>query len=219
MTAGLSMIAREDLLTLFELQGQTIDRIHPSWLPEIAPELGSAARVSPQGRRWLANRLSEVSPPLFSLPAASSPTALALHQARWFMTLLQNPLECALDLGSLALAASVRTVITRAGVSKLRTVLGPTRYSRVLSGPGEATNAAATAGSVSAPEDLSERLIRCGAHELAAYAAFLHPALAASVRLSFECNWWDTLPAPLLTPAVAAACLKLRAPRDGDGDD
>jgi hypothetical protein len=213
------MIAREDLVALFELQAQTMDRTHPSWLPEIAPELRSAARGSPQGRRWLASRLNEVSPILFSLPDASSPTPFALHQARWLTTLLQNPLECALDLGSLALAANVRTVITRAGVSKVRTVLGPTRYARVLAGSVEATNAPAAAGAVSLPAELSDRLIRCGAHELAVYAAFLHPALGESVRLSFECNWWDSPSAPMLAPAVAAACLKLSAPRGGGGDD
>ena len=209
------MIAHEDLVALFDLQGQTTERIHPSWLPEMAPELVSAARGSPAARRWVANRLSRVSPMLFNLSTASSPTPIPLHQARWLITLLQSPLECALDLGSLALAATVRTVITRAGVSRLRTVLGPTRYARVLSGPTPLTAGSSSGG---AQEDISERLVRCGAHELAAYAAFLHPALGESVRLSFECSWWDAVPAPLLAPAVAETCLQLRAQPGGGGD-
>jgi hypothetical protein len=212
------MIAREDLLALFDLQGQTLDRIHWSWLPDIAPELASRAQLSPQGRRWLANRLSESSPALFSLHAASSPTALALDQARWLMTLLQNPLECALDLGSLALAANVRKVITRAGVSKLRTVLGPTRYARVVSGSAPAIADVAKVSETAGLEDLSERLIRCGALELSAFASSLHPALGASVRLSFEREWWNFSSAPLLAPAVAQACLELRAPQGGGND-
>jgi hypothetical protein len=212
-----AVIAREELGALFELQGQTLERIHPSWLPELAPELGSAALDSATGRRWLANRLSKVSASLFGLPAdADHGTAPALLRAGWFIILLQNPLECALDLGSLALATSVRTVISRAGVSALRSVLGDTRYERALSAAAAPEAPANDLAFVSG--DVAERLIRCGAHELAAYASHLHPALGDSVKLSFECNWWDVAAPPLLAPSVAEACLRVRS-SDGESAD
>jgi hypothetical protein len=218
------VIAREDLVALFDLQSQTIERVHPSWLPDISPELSWGARGSPAGRRWLANRLSQVSSSLFSLPVDSDPAAeLALHPTRWFMILLKNPLECALDLGSLALAASVRRVITRVGVSRLRAVLGEPRYERVLSAPTPPAAGASCVHSIADPAlvsgDITQQLTRCGAHELAGYATYLHPALADSVKLSFECNWWDIVPPPLLAPSVAEACLRVRASHSGDGDD
>lgn len=49
-----------------------------------------------------------------------------------------------------------------------------------------------------------------GAHELAAYAARLHPALAESVKLSFESRWWHTAYPTSLDFNTVAACLQLR---------
>jgi hypothetical protein len=59
-------------------------------------------------------------------------------------------------------------------------------------------------------EVLVGQVLHHGAHELAAYAVGLHPALAESVRLSFERCWWDSPYPTALNPDAAAACLELR---------
>jgi hypothetical protein len=59
-------------------------------------------------------------------------------------------------------------------------------------------------------EVLVGQVLHHGAHELAAYAAGQHPALAESVQLSFERYWWDSPYPTALNPNAAAACLALR---------
>jgi hypothetical protein len=199
------MIALADRRAWFDLQNQVIERVHVSWLPQIAPELCLCARRTVTGRRWLANELSGSRSPLFGLPAESGPgCAHDLHRSQWLAVLLRDPLECALDLGSLALATTVRTVVTRPLVSRLRAVLGGERYERALRAPGlDATEEVSdTSG------DIIDSLTRRGAHELAAYSASVHPALGESVKFCFECNWWDCITTPLLSTAVAESCLR-----------
>lgn len=210
--------AREDLQSWLALQRETTERVHRSWFPSLPADLVVHARKSSLGRRWLANRLAQVSPLLFGILPYETEALPArnLRNAAWLRTCLRDVLECALDLGSLTLAVTVRTMVTRSEVVRLRAVLGVERYERLLSTPTPdfpTEPAAAVAGAKADchGDDLLERLLQRGARELAAYATMLHPALGESVRLSFECNWWDVEVAPLLTPAAIESCLRLRS--------
>jgi len=210
------MIAHEDRQAWYDLQVHTLLRLHPSWLAPLAAPLVIEARNSPLGRRWLANRLSAVCPVLLDIPRETGPaSAPALGQATWLRNVLQNPLERALDLGSLALASTLRTMVTRSAVAQLRTLLGAERYQRIL------TAAEISRGNGPSPlegasgHDLAERLARCGAAELASYATAVHPALGESVRLTFECSWWHPEPEAVLPPEVAERCLRLQCERAG----
>jgi len=205
----------EEIHSWFNLQRETVERLHPSWLPEIDAELIGTARHTELGRRWLANRLCVTRPLLFTLPCGVGPgSAHELPRFARLRAILREPAESALDLGSLALAARLRTVVNRPAVTRLRTMLGTQRYERALK-----TSSAAT-GTVELPwlsmqtseeiEVLVGQVLHHGAHELAAYAAGLHPALAESVRLSYERCWWDSPYSTALNPDAAAACLELR---------
>ncbi len=210
--------APEDLRTWLALQRETTERVHPSWFPDFPAELVVHARKSSLGRRWLANRLAQASPLLFGILPYETEAwpARNLRNAEWLRVCLREVLECALDLGSLTLAVTVRTMVTRSEVVRLRAVLGVERYERLLSMPGSrsgspgALGAGADTGIDCQRDDLLERLLQRGARELAAYAATLHPALGESVRLSFELTWWDIEGTPLLTTEVIEACLRLR---------
>ena len=198
----------------FDLQRATVEQVHPSWLPGLAAELVVAARRTPTGRRWLANQLSKVTPLLFDLPSGVGPASVhELYDLGWFRAALREPLERALDLGSLLLAARLRTVVSRSAVTHLRTMLGAQRYERALTA-SSANTAAPDVPRVSmqtsdAADVLVGQVLHHGAHELAAYAAHLHPALALSVKLSFERNWWSYAYPSLLHPDTVAACLGL----------
>ena len=210
------MTLSEELQTWFDLQRETLVRVHASWLPGIPVELLKVARKSALGRRWLAKRLAAASPTLFGRPAPpDSGSASGLVSAAWLMPLLRDSLECALDLGSLALASTVRTIIKGSAVVKLRAALGPARYIRVLTStpaPSQTAKPQAPPATLTDTDEneIVERLIRCGAVELAAYAEHLHPAWGESVRLTFERGWWRNMLVPQLIPDVAEAALRLR---------
>src|SRR5262249_44062741 len=131
-----------------------------------------------------------------------------LRAAAWIAPLVAEPLECALDLGSLAMAATIRTLVNRPEVVKIRGALGAERYARVLASPAPSQPPPVPpAGDL----DMIDRLIRCGAAEFAAFADGLHPAWGESVRLTYERAWWfDACPPPSLTHALAEACLRHR---------
>ena len=199
----------------FDLQRETVERVHPSWLPASDPELVVAARGTKTGRRWLANRLSSAAALLFALPSGAGPaSARELYRFEWFRPALQDPVESALDLGSLALAARLRTVVSRPAVTRLRTLLGMQRYVRALSASPPGSAAAGmpwtTLQTGEEIEVLVGQVLHHGAHELAAYAGSLHPALAESVKLSFEWGWWSSLYPTSLDPATVSACLAVR---------
>jgi hypothetical protein len=199
----------EDATLWFEVQVETLKRVHSSWLPGVPIELLTQARKLALGRRWLAKRLATISPVLFGLPSELDSEAVTrLRAAAWVAPLAAEPLESALDLGSLAMAATIRTLVNRPEVVKIRGALGPERYARVLAYhvPPSQPPAAPPAGDL----DMVERLIRCGAAEFAAFADTLHPAWGESVRLTYECSWWIDLHYPTLTPAIAEACLRQR---------
>jgi hypothetical protein len=208
----------EDLQTWLDLQRETLARVHTSWLPGIPVELLTVARKSALGRRWLTKRLAAVSPLLFGRPGPpDSVSASGLVSAAWLMPVLRDSLECALDLGSLALASTVRTIIKRSAVVKLRAALGPDRYIRALTSapvPSQTTKQQVPPATLTDTDEneIVERLTRCGAVELAAYAEYLHPAWGESVRLTFERGWWRNLLVPQLIPEVAEAALRLREP-------
>jgi len=199
----------EDARLWFEVQVETLKRVHSSWLPGVPIELLTQARKLALGRRWLAKRLSSVSPVLFGLAAELDPDAIGrLRAAAWLAPLVADPFECALDLGSLAMAATIRSLVNRPELVKIRGALGPERYGRVLAFHGApAQSAPATAAG---DLDMVERLVRCGAAEFAGFADSLHPAWGESVRLTYERAWWFDACAPSLTPPVARACLRSR---------
>jgi hypothetical protein len=199
----------EDARVWFEVQVETLKRVHSSWLPGVPIDLLTQARKLALGRRWLAKRLCTVSPVLFGLQTELAAQAIAgLQAAAWLAPLVADPFECALDLGSLAMAATIRTLVNRPEVVKIRGALGAERYARVLAFPAPASPSAPApaAGDL----DMVDRLIRCGAAEFAAFADSLHPAWGESVRLTYERAWWFDACAPSLTPAAAEACLRLR---------
>ena len=63
------MFLPEDAQIWFNVQVETLKRVHSSWVPDVPIELLTQARKLPLGRRWLAKRLGTVSPVLFGLPA------------------------------------------------------------------------------------------------------------------------------------------------------
>jgi hypothetical protein len=199
----------EDARLWFEVQAETLKRVHSSWLPGVPIEMLTQARKLALGRRWLAKRLYRVSPVLFGPPPQfDSATLEQLRAAAWLAPLVADPFECALDLGSLAMAATIRTLVNRPEGVKIRGALGPERYARVLAfraAPSESAPATA-AGDL----DMVERLVRCGAAEFAGFGDHLHPVWGESVRLTYECSWWIDACAPSLTAAAAQACLRLR---------
>jgi hypothetical protein len=206
----------EEIHCWFDLQRETVEQLHPSWLPAIDAELIGTARQSALGRHWLASRLCVFRPLLFTLPCGvGRSSARELHRFGPFRAALCESMESALDLGSFALAARLRTVVSRPAVTRLRAMLGTQRYERALSA-SPSTTAAAGVPWVSMQtsdqvEVLMGQVLHHGAHELAAYAAGLHPALAESVQLRFERCWWDSPYPTSLHPDTAAACLALRA--------
>jgi hypothetical protein len=207
------MALPEDATLWFEIQVETLKRVHSSWVAGVPIELLAQARKLALGRRWLAQRLSAASPVLFGLPAERDSESVArLRAAAWLVPLVADPLECALDLGSLAMAATVRTLVNRPEVVKIRAALGPERYARVLASPSAASQPPEQpAGDL----DMVERLIRCGAAEFATFADSLHPAWGESVRLTYERAWWCNACTPSLTPAVAESCLRMRIQHGG----
>ena len=205
----------EEIHSWFNLQRETVERLHPSWLPDVDAELIGTARHTALGRRWLANRLCVIRPLLFTLPCGVGPgSAHELPRFARLRTILREPAESALDLGSLALAARLRTVVNRPAVTRLRAMLGTQRYERALNASSPTTDAVELPWLSMQTSDEIEvlvgQILHHGAHELAAYAAGLHPALAESVRLSYERCWWDSPYPTALNPDAAAACLELR---------
>jgi hypothetical protein len=200
----------EDAKAWFEVQIETLRRVHSSWLPGIPIELLTQARKLTLGRRWLAKRLYTLSPVLFGLPMEMDSESVArLKAAAWLAPLVADPLECALDLGALAMAPTIRTLVNRPEVVKIRGALGPERYARILA--SQATPSQSAAAPAGGDLDMVERLIRCGASEFAGFADSLHPAWGESVRLTYERSWWFDAGSPSLPAAIAEACLRARA--------
>jgi len=204
------MLSPQEQEMWLELQRETLTRVHASWVPGIPAELLAVARERALGRRWLAKPLAAVSPALLARPAPSdSRSAALLVRAGWLMPLLRVSLECALDLGSLVLGATVRRIVKRSAVVKLRTALGAERYNRILSSQGPVTSSS-TAPLVD-EDSLIERLTRGGAAELIAYADRLHPAWGESFKLTFERAWFSSSSPPELLPDIVEAALRSRA--------
>lgn len=196
----------------WELQQQTLARLHPSWLAEYAAELLQRACAERIGRRWLAQRLAVVSPLLFgALPEGPPPAHGALRRAGWLEPLLRQPAGRALELGVRALAPALRTVVDREGVLTLRRAFGAARCEAALRmAPQELPLPLRNAFAACAMD--GERLMRfaqdCGLRELAHYAAGLHPAWGESARLSFERRCFDPALPPVLPPAQLEALLQ-----------
>jgi hypothetical protein len=203
---------QEQLQAWFDLQSATLRRVHASWVGGIPAELIDAARRRSLGRRWLAQRLCKKHPLLFALPPRADGEAVAgVHRARWLAPVLDHAQSLALELGALALAPTLRTLVSRSAVVTLRQALGTAPYEKMLSAATDTASAgrdddlAATAESGG---DIVERVTRCGAWELAEYAEHLHPAWGESVRLTFERGWWRDVQARRLTDAAMEAALR-----------
>jgi len=197
----------EDAQIWFNVQVETLKRVHSSWVPDIPIELLTQARKLPLGRRWLARRLSVVSPVLFGLPAELDSQAVErLKAASWIAPLAAEPMECALELGSLAMAPTLRTLVNRPEVVKIRGALGADRYARILASPLAPSQPPPV---VTETGELVERLIRCGAAEFAGWADSLHPAWGESVRLTYDRSWWSEGWSPSLSAAAAESCLRV----------
>jgi hypothetical protein len=159
-----------------------------------------AARRNPLGRRWLANYLARIGASLFSLAEWRPDAADRFATVGWLKQPLEEPMECAMELGGVALVAALRTVVTRDGVMKLRLALGAPRYDRVLQFQYAADERPQwTSGSV---EEIADHVARRGAMELAGYTENAHPVWGESVRLSFPRDWWSESPAPWTLPAA-----------------
>lgn len=194
------MPTSDDLKSWFELQSATLDRVHPSWFPRIEPKLILAARRNPFGRRWLANYLERIGASLFSLAEWRAAAAARLATVAWLRQPLEEPMECAMELGGVALAAGLRTVVTRDGVMKLRLALGAPRYDRILQFQSSVGEHPPWANE--SVEEIADHVARRGAMELAGYTENAHPAWGESVRLSFPRDWWSEAPAPWTLPAA-----------------
>jgi hypothetical protein len=177
----------------FDLQSATLRRVHASWFAEISPELIATAHTRSLGRRWLANQLSRAHPMLFELPHDIGLEAMdGLRRAEWILPLVEDAEQCALDIGAVALAPTLRTIVAHSAVSRLRQVLGTERYERMLAAATKATGSASDNSVLTeADESIVESVVRCGAWELAEFAERLHPMWGESVRLSFEREWWQ----------------------------
>src|SRR4051812_4095025 len=98
----------------FDVQSATLRRVHASWFQGVPAELIKPARSRALGRRWLAKHLASSHPLLFELPSDLSASAMELvRYAAWLIPVLEDIDAIALDLGSLALAPTLRTVVTR----------------------------------------------------------------------------------------------------------
>jgi hypothetical protein len=215
--ASLRPLTPQELGAWFDLQRVTVERLDPSWLPSLAGELVVEARGTPTGRRWLAERLSGVTPLLFAIPCGVGAASVReLHDLGWFGAALREPRERALDLGSLLLAARLRTVVSRSAVTHLRTMLGVERYERTLTASlADVTAPAVPRASMQTSDEadvLVRQMLRHGAHELAAFAFHLHAVFAQSVKLSFERDWWCCPYPATLHPDTVAAWLGLERP-------
>ena len=204
----MAVSASDDLRPWFDLQSATLDRLHPSWFRHIEPKLIQAARRNRLGRRWLANHLAVISPALFSLTVWRSEAAERLRAVAWLAQPLEDPMECALELGGVALAGALRTVVMRDDVMKLKLALGVSRYDRVLqfqAAPAAAEQMAWTRGTVA---EIADYVSRRGAAELASYADRAHPACSESVRLSFDRHWGSVITQGTLTSASVETSLR-----------
>lgn len=206
------MLSPHEQQLWLDLQRETLSRVHASWLPSIPPPLVAVARQRAIGRRWLATPLAAASPILFGRPTLSDARSAArLVRASWLLPLLQASLDCALDLGSIVFGPTVRRIVKRSAVVKLRAVLGE-RYLQILraqAGPAEGD----PAEPLNDEDHLIERLTRCGVAELIAYADRLHPAWGEGFKLTFEREWFRGKPAspPQLLPDIVEAALRSRA--------
>jgi hypothetical protein len=209
------MASTQEQQLWLDLQRETLSRVHGSWLPSIPAELLAVARAQAIGRRCLAMPLATVSPILFGQPApADSRSAARLLRAGWLLPLLRASLDCALDLGSIALGATVRRMVKRSAVVKLRDALGPERYGRILRAQAGAP-ATDPAAAVLDEDTLIERLTRSGVAELIGYATRLHPAWGESFKLTFERTWCSSKVSPpqLLLPDIVEAALRAAGSR------
>jgi hypothetical protein len=204
-----------ELQPWFDLQSATLRRVHASWLAGVPPELIASARSRPLGRRWLAQRLHKIRPLLFGLSERGDGSGVAadVALAAWLLPLLEDSMGCALEVGSLALAGTLRTLVARSAVMRLRQALGPTLYERMLAAAADSAPLSLYDARLTAAEaggDVVECVTLQGAWELAAYADRFHPACGESVRLSFERAWWQDARRPRLSPEIIEAALRAR---------
>lgn len=195
----------------------TLDGAHAERFGNAPPMLIERARASALGRRMLARRLENESPPLFAIESAGDCGWVTRHPLALFSG--ERLRGTALDLGALAFSPALRARVHRDEVMRLRAAIGVARLSFVLSADPwqgvvpEAVRHCAMTGLARALDDteaLAELVRQRGRIELYAYSAQLHPLLGERVKLAFaplasgeRSDAW--LPAPAVARYLAAA--------------
>jgi len=171
----------------------TLDGAHVERFGDAPQMLVERARASALGRRMLARRLQNESPPLFAIESSSECSSwVARHP--WALFSGERLRGTALDLGALAFAPALRARVNRNEVLLLRAAIGAARLSFVLSTDPwqgvvpEAVRHCAMTGLARVLDDadaLAELVRQRGRIELYAYSALLHPLLGERVKLAF----------------------------------
>ena len=194
----------------------------PGWLPDWPADLVRRAQGSALGCRLISVRLgASAAPSLFC--SLSPPPEPVLAQHGWLHLPQADLEEAVLDVGALAMAPAIHTVVRRDQVRRLRQALGQDRYLRVLqvAQVGEAVrpdcDAAASLDGCIHSETAIVALARAyGLLEIGTVLADEHPALQQRLRIAFppgqalqvHKGW---LPRSTVLGALAARCNPINA--------
>jgi hypothetical protein len=212
------------VVTWNALRGVALDGTDAGWFPSLAPIVVDRARRSKLGRRLLARRLATSGAPiLFGTLPRTTPQPIAV--SAWTTWPAERIRDIALDLGALALAPALRSVVGRDDVLRIRGVLGEERYalalaSAALAPPGDERPHTLLARSLGSDEAFDAAVRQRGFGELIAFAHAVHPACAERVLLCEAPGRIAEARVPWLDGArVATHLAALPAANDGGADD
>ena len=196
--------------TRIGLQRAALADLQPGWLSDLDAALVEKAKLSVVGRSFLSRRLAAAGTLLFTELTLDADEAQALQQDAWLLTPLAGADELLLDIGAQALAASLRAIVVREDVLRVRRVLGESRYRELLARQTQPQPAMSLA--LDSDEALADSLRQRGVHEIGRYAAqHLPRALAERVQLAFDRSAaGDASPASLPPDAVRARLMTHR---------
>lgn len=185
--------------------------VHPSWFADVAPELCAYALRTPRARRWLLRGLIAPAPNLLAPSRRSDTYAVVAAWPRTRLTAVRR------QLGALAYAPAIRTVVQRDPVQRLKKVLeGDYRlalddglWAARVDGELSARLWQALVGVLHDDDALSALLQRQGQVELCTWARSRDPELAEWSALT-EPHVPDPTPAHL-PEAVATLLIDPRA--------
>lgn len=176
------------MLTWASLRSRALDETDAAWFGAVAPILVDRARQSRLGRRMLARRLAANGAPLlFGTMPRSTPQAIAV--STWAGWPVEKLRAIALDLGAIALAPALRSLVRRETVLRIRRVLGESRYGLALADGGERQAAVAArvrstvTTALERDEDLDQLVRKRGFGEFLAFARAVHPVCAERLLL------------------------------------